>query len=181
VTYTIKRLWQLLLDGDTEWGTLAIRPQRWGATSYRIVMYPPGITAEQRRRVRLWRGCYAWGAALWLCATAVLSGFTTPWTAVVIASAITAAAGAVSGARAKDTRKLVRSAEVTVLSPDTDRAALARARLIVTIGAAMTKVDAMRNDGTLGLTQHELMWWHAYEQLDRNTAIPSFGRYGVVR
>ena len=33
----------------------------------------------------------------------------------------------------------------------------------------MTKVDAMRNDGTLGRTQHELMWWHAYEQLDRVT------------
>lgn len=170
-----------MLDGDTAWGAMTIHPQRWGATSYRIVMYPPGISVEERRRVRLWRGLPGWGTAMWLSATAILSGFTDPWSALITASVATAAAALVTYARAKTARTLVRSAQVTVGAPNSDTAMLVRARLIETVGTAMTRADRRLADGEISPTDHEALWWRAYDQLDKNTVIPSIGRYGSVR
>lgn len=177
----LRHLWRLLLDGDTAWGSMSVRPQRWGATSYRIVIYPPGLTAEERRRVRLWRGFPEWGSALWMSAAVVVSGFTEPGAAAVIASAGTLTAGAAAFAAAKHTRKLVRSAQVTVPTPNSDISLLVRARLIETVGTAMVNADARVHSGELSPTGHEVIWWRAYEQLERDTAIPAIGRYGSVR
>jgi len=106
----LRRLGHRVLDGDTPWGSMSVRPQRWGATSYRIVIYPPGITREECRRVRVWRGFPEWGVLLWL------------------------SAGATSFAQAKTLRKQVRSAEVTLPYPNSDVAMLVRTRLIESIG-----------------------------------------------
>lgn len=160
---------------------MSVRPQRWGATSYRIVIYPPGVSVEERRRVRIWRGFPEWGALLWLAAAAALSGLTDPGTAAAIATAAALSAGATSFARAKTLRKQVHSAEVTLPYPNSDITVLVRARLIESIGTAMTDADSQLRDGELSPSDHEAMWWRAYDQLERETVMPSVGRYGVIR
>lgn len=181
VTNTFTKLCRLLLDGDTVWGTVEIRPQRWGATTYRIVVYPPGINSEQRRRVRVWRGFYAWGTGLWLASTAILSGFTEPWTAVALACAVSLILGAVAFARAGSLRSAVRTADVTVPVPNPDRALLLRARQVQTIGVTMVRADHRLRDGDISVADHELVWHRAYAQLEHNIVFPSVGRYGGVR
>lgn len=181
MTNTFRQLSRLLLDGDTVWGTVEIRPQRWGATAYRIVVYPPGITSEERRRVRVWRGFYAWGTGLWLASTAILSGFTEPWTAVALACAVSLSLGAIAFARAGSLRAAVRTADVTVAVPNPDRALLLRARQVRNIGVTMVRADHSMRDGDISVADHELIWHHAYAQLEHNIVLPSVGRYGGVR
>lgn len=177
----LRRLWHRVLDGDTVWGSMAVRPQRWGATSYRIVIYPPGVSVEERRRVRIWRGFPEWGVLLWLSAAAALSGLTDPGTAAAIATTATLSAGATAFTRAKAHRKLVQSTELTLPYPNSDIAMLVRARLIESIGTAMNDADNQLRDGKLSPGDHEAIWWQAYDQLERETVIPSVGRYGVIR
>lgn len=181
MTDTTRRLCRLLLDGDTVWGAVDIRPQRWGSVVYRIVVYPPGISAEERRRVRVWRGFYAWGTAWWLASTAVLSGFTEPWFAVTAASVMTLLFGTRAFLRAGSVRSRVRTADVTVPLPNSDRALLALARQVQAVGTAMVRADRSLREGHISAADHELIWLRAYEQMAPARAIPAVGRYGGVR
>lgn len=181
MTDTTRQLCRLLLDGDTVWGAVDIRPQRWGSVVYRIVLYPPGISAEERRRVRVWRGFYAWGTGWWLTATAILSGFTEPWFAVTVASVTTLLFGTGAFLRAGSLRSRVRTADITVPLPSSDRALLALARQVQAIGTAMIRADRKLRQGHITAAEHEVIWHRAYEQMMPATAIPAAGRYGGVR
>ncbi|CDQ45595.1 DUF6611 family protein [Mycolicibacterium neoaurum] len=181
MTDTIRQLCRLLLDGDTVWGAVDIRPQRWGSTVYRIVLYPPGISAEERRRVRVWRGFYAWGTAWWLVVTAVLSGFTEPWFAVTLASLTTLLFGARAFRRAGSVRSKVRTADITVPLPNSDRALLALARQVQTVGTAMVRADRRLREGRITAADHEVIWHRAYEHMSPTNTISAIGRYGGVR
>ena len=52
----LRRGWLRLIDGDRPWGSIDIKPDRFGVTRYRLVVYPPGISESERRRVRVARG-----------------------------------------------------------------------------------------------------------------------------
>ncbi len=58
----LRRGWLRLLDGDRSWGSIDIRPDRFGVTRYRLVVYPPGISESERRWVRVARGWPLMGA-----------------------------------------------------------------------------------------------------------------------
>ena len=51
-------------------------------TRYQLVVYPPGISVGERRRIRLWRGWPLWGALLWVVSEIAVSRLTGPWTAL---------------------------------------------------------------------------------------------------
>jgi len=59
----LRRGWLRVIDGDRPWGSIDIRPDRFGVTRYRLVVYPPGITESERRLVRVARGLAAVGRA----------------------------------------------------------------------------------------------------------------------
>ena len=44
-----------------------------GVTRYRLVIYPPGISETERRRLRVWRGWPMWGALLWIVSYVILT------------------------------------------------------------------------------------------------------------
>ena len=77
----LRRGWLRLIDGDRPWGSIDIRPDRFGVTRYRLVVYPPGISESERRRVRAARGWPLWGALVWVVGEIWLSHVTGPWTA----------------------------------------------------------------------------------------------------
>src|SRR6476659_5562080 len=84
----LRRGWSRLLDGDRVWGAIEIRPDRFGVTRYRLVVFPPGISESERRRVRVARGWVLWGALVWVFCEISLSHTTGPWTALAISAAI---------------------------------------------------------------------------------------------
>ncbi|MFX5046136.1 hypothetical protein ABTC39_19970, partial [Acinetobacter baumannii] len=68
--------------------------------------------------------------------TAVVSGFTEPWFAVTLASLTTLLFGARAFLRAGSVRSKVRTADITVPLPNSDRALLALARHVQAVGTA---------------------------------------------
>ncbi len=81
------RAWALLIASRDPWGPLQVRPDRFG-TRYLLVVYPPGITAAERRRVRIWRGWPLWGTLLALVMAATLGRSLGTPTAVAISIAL---------------------------------------------------------------------------------------------
>src|SRR5258708_26985110 len=61
----LRRGWLRVIDGDRPWGSIDIRPDRFGVTRYRLVVYPPGITESERRLVRVAPGRPLGGARVW--------------------------------------------------------------------------------------------------------------------
>src|SRR5690242_13702116 len=82
----LHRGWSRLLDGDRAWGSLEIHPDRFGLTRYRLVVFPPGINAAERRSVRVARGWPLWGAVVWVLCEVCLTQTTGPWTAVLMST-----------------------------------------------------------------------------------------------
>jgi len=83
----LRQGWLRLLDGDRPWGSLDIRPDRFGVTRYRLVVYPPGISQSERRRVRVARGWPLWGALVWVMCEIFMNTMTTPWIALALSTA----------------------------------------------------------------------------------------------
>ena len=71
-------------------------------TRYRLVVFPPGISDSERRRVRVARGWLLWGALVWVFCEILLSQMTGPWTALVNSTAIYLGLGLVAMAMAGD-------------------------------------------------------------------------------
>src|SRR4051812_16204261 len=98
-----------LLDGENRWGYVRLQIDRFGVTRYRLVVYPPGISDVQRRRLRLWRGAAIWAAALWLLSEIFLQELVGAWTALAISTGGALALAFVAMANAGETRTMVRS------------------------------------------------------------------------
>jgi hypothetical protein len=121
----VERWCARLLDGENRWGFVRIQIDRYGVTRYRLVVYPPGISDEERRRLRIWRGAPVWGAAMWVLAEICLQQLTGPWTALTISPGVVNAFAAVALARAGETSTRVRAMGVATMRGYSDAAATA--------------------------------------------------------
>ena len=160
----LRRGWQRALDGDRRWGSIDIRPDRFGVTRYRLVVFPPGISDSERRRVRVARGWLLWGALVWVFCEILLNNMTGPWTALVISTAIYLGLAwsprrwpAISAGRSG------RSARGDGRSPRSVRSAL-RHKLENLAGALM-EADELLARGEISATTHEMTWWRVYDQM----------------
>jgi hypothetical protein len=74
VSGLLRRVCLRLLAGAHPWGSFDIQPDRFGVIRYRLVVFPPGISESERRRVRVARGWPAWGLVAWIiCESASVS------------------------------------------------------------------------------------------------------------
>ncbi len=172
----IHRWCSRLLDGDSRWGFARIQIDRFGVTRYRLVVYPPGIDAAERRRLRIWRGSPIWGAALWVVAEICLQQLMGPWTALAISSASVILLGGVARTMVGETPTMVRTMGVMTMPGHTDAATIgARNKLqamVATLYDADERVDAER----MSPIEHEALWWQVYDQLAPNRLAVSGGR-----
>lgn len=65
IEWLARRLAQIV-EGPHPWGSVQSSFDRRGTATYRLTVYPPGISAAARLRVRLWRGMPTLGFALLL-------------------------------------------------------------------------------------------------------------------
>ena len=137
------------LDGDRRWGSIDIRPDRFGVTRYRLVVFPPGITDAERRRVRVARGWPLWGALVWVFCEILLNQMTGPWTALVASTAIYLGLGLVATAMAGEPRRQVRTIGATVMAGHHDPVSLAHRHKLENLAGALMEADELLARGEI--------------------------------
>lgn len=157
--------WHQLLDGDRPWGSIDVRPDRFGVTRYRLVVYPPGISETERRRVRVSRGWPLWGAAVWIVAQIYLSNVLTPWVALALSISFTLTLGLVAAAMSGPLRAQVRTMSAAVMVGRPELGSIAEREQIQRLGVQLIRADESLAEGELTATEHESIWWNVYEEI----------------
>lgn len=159
----IHRGWQRALDGDRRWGSLDIRPDRFGVTRYRLVVYPPGISETERRRVRVARGWPLWGALVWVFCEILFSHAMGPWAALAASTAIYLGLGLVATAKAGGARTQVRTIGAMVMAGYWDPTASATRHQVENLAGALMEADELLARGEISAATHEMTWWRVYD------------------
>lgn len=162
-----------MLDGARVWGSVEIRAGRFGLTHYRLVVYPPGLTAAERRRIRLARGWPLWGTLLWVVCEIWLTGMMSAWPALGLSAAVLLGAGAVAFAAAGSARARVHMLLTTTMAGYDDRATQAACDSLVRLATALLEADDRLSRGEISIVDHELVWWRVYDALDDGTTTPA--------
>jgi hypothetical protein len=155
--------WCRLLDGSHAWGSFDATVGRYGVRRYRLVIYPPGISMSDRRLLRLWRGWPVGGGMVALLA-AMLVGDST--SSLLIVAAIYLGGAATLFAVTTDVRTRVRSQTLMLLSAELDPRERQRYAAWERRVDVLTRADHMLSTGAITPSQHELLWWQAYESLE---------------
>lgn len=136
---------------------------------YRLVVFPPGITPNERRMLRVWRGWPLWGAALWLGLQIAGAMTGMPETALIAGTMIYLAAGALTFALAGESRLRVRTLwAITVAGYAYDEVDQRYSQLRL-MARALDHADLDLDEGRISRLQHEARWWEVYDVLDAMT------------
>lgn len=165
-----------LIDGDRPWGSIDIRPDRFGVTRYRLVVYPPGISGPERRRIRAARGWPLWGALVWVICEIWLSRVTGPWTALTLSTAICLGLGVIAFAMAGPARTQVRTMAAMVMVGHYDPPSRVARDKLEAHATLLIEADERLKQGQISAAEHEMTWWHVYGQLE--SARPAMHRSG---
>jgi len=166
----LRRGWLRLLDGDRPWGSIDVRPDRFGVTRYRLVVYPPGISETERRRVRVARGWPLWGALVWVMCEIWLSQAIAPWPAFAVSTAACLGSGSVAFAMAGAPRTRVRTMAAMVMAGHHDPISRAGRDKLEALAVTLADADDRLASGHISAIQHELVWWQVYNQMSPSTA-----------
>jgi hypothetical protein len=157
--------WLRLLDRGPSWGSMSTCLTRYGVTRYTLVVYPPGISREERVLLRLYRSWPLWGITGWLLLQLPLASDTSPGMAVAMASGISLAAIVTVAALAGANRGRVRVLTVIQMPGVEDPAGgrqltemrcLARKLVMADRALAAERIDA---------TEHEAIVWSVYDRM----------------
>jgi hypothetical protein len=159
----VRAAWRRLLDGAHPWGSFDATLGRYGLRRYRLVIFPPGISAADRRLLRLWRAWPIGGGAVALFAVMLVGG---PPSTVLVAAAAYLTVGAVLFVLTAGVRGGVRSMSLVFLTEELNSADRRRYAECVALVELLTRADHMLTTGAITLPQHEAVWWQAYDCLE---------------
>lgn len=154
-----------LLDGEQRWGSIDVANGRYGVTRYRLVVYPPGLSREERITLRIWRSFPTWGQALWVTVEIACMAVLSPGLSFAISTSTTLIAGAVPMVLAGHTRGRVRTLTVTRAVGVVDPEGLTQLHRLRELAGRLTDADARRADGAMSAVAHEAEVWRVYEEL----------------
>src|ERR1700724_193394 len=162
----LRWVWSRLLDGAHPWGSFDATVVRHGLRRYRLIIFPPGISATDRRLLRLWRGWPVGGGMLAMLAMMLLGdAVASPGTTLLVVAAAYLGVGVVLFVVTAGVRAGVRSMSLILLGADLgpcDRQSFAEWGVLVEL---LTTADGKLNVGTIAPAQHEALWWQGYERL----------------
>ncbi|WP_197375663.1 DUF6611 family protein [Mycolicibacterium baixiangningiae] len=161
----LTRAWHRLADGDAPWGAFDIWPDRLGTTRFRLTVYPPGISARERRLLRAWRGWPAWGGLLWAVGVIVMVARLSPGIALFVSTALFIGTGIATFTMVGDAGRRVRTAIASVTVGFYHPAAHREARHLQELARRLAAADIERRDGTLTPVAYEAVWWQVYNDL----------------
>ena len=164
--------WCRLLDGAHVWGSFDAMVGRYGLRRYRLVVFPPGISGADRRLLRLWRGWPVGGGLLAMLAVMLL-GEAASSARTTLGAAATAylGVGAVLFVVTAGVRPGVRSISLILLAGELDSCDRRRYAEWETLVDLLTRADSIVKAGAIDSTQHEALWWHAYDRLEEHARV----------
>lgn len=161
----LRRGWQRMLDGERLWGSIDIRPDRFGVIRYRLVVYPPGISEPERRRVRVARGWPLWGALVWIVCEIVLSHTIAPWAALAMSTSAFIGSGVAAVWMAGPPRTQVRSMAAMVMAGHPDPVSAATRDRLEDLATTLMNADERLAAGEISPAEHEMVWWRIYDEM----------------
>ena len=161
-----------LLDGDAAWGTLTVQPDRFG-TRYVLTVYPPGSTALDRRRIRIWRGSPIWGALLWIVAEAILTRHLHPLLALATSTTLLAGCILAAQAYAGAPRRQVRVLAATLLPRRYDPVSAGMCEAMQRLARILRTAESSLHASRMTPAQFELTWWQVYDMVASIRAQPA--------
>jgi hypothetical protein len=160
-----------LLDGERPWGTFEIQPDRFGVIRYRLVVFPPGISISERRRVRVARGWPVWGMVAWVVCEILLSHLTGQKAVIAVSTAVCVAVAMAARAMGGQPRSQVRTIAATVMAGHHDPVSDASRDVLRNFAETLFEADERRANGVITATEHEAIWWQVYNQLDSGCSL----------
>jgi hypothetical protein len=157
--------WKRVLDGGRTWGSMDVSATRYGVTRYRLVVFPPGISADDRVLLRSWRTWPAWGMAACLTLEAVLVPIFGAGTAMTVSVAVLLGTGAVVMAMTGANRHRVRTLSVTRMAGTDDPSTRERFSELQSLAHQLAQADAGLAAGELSAVEHEAQVWQVYDQM----------------
>ncbi len=106
------------------------------------------------------------GGALWLMSVIVLSKAWSPWMALGAATAVHVAVGSVLLDRVRVLRTQVRTLSMVLITGYPHPRTEATHTEMKKIAAVSCTADFMHAEGRISATEHESVWWQAYQRLD---------------
>ncbi|WP_020108201.1 DUF6611 family protein [Nocardia sp. 348MFTsu5.1] len=158
--------WIRLLDGDQSWGSTDTWYSRHGTIRRRLVVFPPGFSATERRCLRLWRGWPLWGSGLWLTVEITLSNPIAPIAALIVSTTVVLLAGIAAFIRASGVRPGVRTQDVLVASDGlVDLDTMLENAEITRQTQTLIDADDQHAAGQINAIEHEAIWSTIYHQI----------------
>ena len=157
--------WRRLLDGGHTWGSLQVSPSHYGVTRYRLVVFPPGISADERALLRIWRAWPTWGMATFLVMEILLAPAIGPVAALWISSGVFFGGGAVMMATTAPYRGGVRTMVAVRRSGVDDAPAAERFVEFYVLAHQLVEADQALAAGEIAPVDHELAVWRAYDRM----------------
>jgi hypothetical protein len=157
--------WRRVLDGGRTWGSLEVSPTRYGVSRYRLVVFPPGISADDRMLLRAWRTWPAWGLATFLVLEVLLVPAVGPGAALGISAVVVLGAGALVMAMTGANRGGVRTLTAVRQAGANDTDAAERLVEFYSLAHCLTDADRMLEAGEIRGPEHELLVWRVYDRM----------------
>lgn len=164
-TSALSRWFSSVIDGRSRWGSYTISVGRYGSVNHWLVVYPPGISRQQRRRVRVWRSWFGVGIAGSLGVFAVLAWYHTPTMIIVLACTSFYALGAVAVAHYAGTirrRVIELRAGWSTLVPDPQ--GVVQCEYLARLAAVLSAAERSLDEGTSTPAAHEVVWAAVYDE-----------------
>lgn len=158
-------LLQRLLDGGHTWGSLTVSPPRYGVSRYRLVVFPPGLSPEDRMLLRAWRTWPMWGVAVFLGLEILLPPVLGPGPALWLAAAVSLGAGAALMAMTGAHRREVHAMSVVRTACADDAQVAARYADLHAMADELAVADRKLAEGQIGAVEHELAVWGVYDRM----------------
>lgn len=147
------------------WGSFTVYPTRFGATRYRLVVFPPGIDSRQRRMLRLWRAWPLWGAALWVVLQIAGAAAGMPETALIGGTMLVIATGALTFALTGDLRLQVRSLWAISMAGYSHADVDEGCALLRALAHTLDRADMELEEDRISPAEHEARWWRVYDAM----------------
>jgi hypothetical protein len=162
-----------LLDSRRTWGSFDVYPSRYGITRYRLVIFPPGMSQDERRLLRAWRSWPIWGTVLFLVTQIWLTNTTTTGWALSTSTALWLGSGAVTFALSGGTRTRVRTLVAHAMNGVRDDEAANRLAAMRILATVLLAADEQRATGALTELEHESVCWQVYRQMAPHGDVPA--------
>lgn len=162
---TTRPRWRRLLDGGHTWGSLEVSPTRYGITRYRLVVFPPGISADDRVLLRIRRAWPTWGLAAFLILEVLLVPAIGPVASLWISATVFLGAGAVVMAMTAATRGDVRIITAVRRAGAHDPLAAEQFAQFYVLAHELVEADARLAAGEILPVEHELLVWRVHDRM----------------